>query len=136
MSESFITPVRKNVWIRVILIVTVTLICYSQALNCGYIWDDDYLVTENPFLRTSAGLKRLWFDTKSRSQYYPMVFSVFWIFYQLWELNPLGYHLANVLLHILNALLVWHILHRLNVKGAYWAGLIFAVHPVHVESVA
>jgi len=65
-----------------------------------------------------------------------MVFSTFWIEYRLWRLNPAGYHLTNVLLHIGCCLLIWRILRRFKIPGPLLAATIFAFHPVHVESVA
>jgi hypothetical protein len=62
--------------------------------------------------------------------------TTFWVEYKLWGPRPFGYHLDNVLLHVLNALLVVAVLRRLGAPGAWLAGLLFALHPVHVESVA
>jgi tetratricopeptide (TPR) repeat protein len=64
------------------------------------------------------------------------VFTTFWIEQHLWGLAPAGYHAVNVLLHFSNSLLLWAILRKLNIRYGFLAGLLFAVHPVQVESVA
>jgi len=118
------------------LILPATLAVYWPVLDAGFVWDDDDYVTENLALRDLGGLYRVWTWAGATPQYYPMVFSTFWVEYHLWGLNPLGYHLVNVLLHALNAFLLWLLLRRLGVVGALPASVIFALHPVHVESVA
>jgi len=118
------------------LIVLITLLVYIPAMRGGFIWDDDYYVTHNDTLTSIDGLRRIWFELGATPQYYPLVHTSFWIEYHLWELQPFGYHLVNVLLHIVSALMLWRILRRLGVPGAWWAAAIFAIHPVHVESVA
>ena len=111
-------------------------LAYIPAMSAGYIWDDDHYVTENVQLETPAGLKKIWLEPRSTPQFYPMVFSSFWIEFQLWQLNPVGYHIDNIALHAINALLLLTVLTSLRVRGAFFAAAIFAVHPVHVESVA
>jgi len=113
-----------------------TMVFYIPAIRGGYIWDDDSYVTNNLNLRTLDGLRRIWFEIGAVPQYYPLVHSSFWIEYHLWQLHPFGYHMVNVLLHALNAILLWLILQRLSITGAWLAAAIFALHPVHVESVA
>jgi Flp pilus assembly protein TadD len=113
-----------------------TLIAYLPAMSGGYIWDDNAYVTQNPALKTVEGLRRIWVDPAVSPQYYPLVFTSFWVEYHLWRLWPVGYHAVNVALHALNAILLWLVLRRLSVRGAWWAAAIFALHPVHVESVA
>ena len=109
---------------------------YQPAWNGGFIWDDDDYVTNNELLTAPDGLQRIWFSLDSPSQYFPLVYTTFRIEHALWGLNPSGYHWINLLLHVANALLVWRALVRLKVPGAWVAGAIFALHPVHVESVA
>jgi protein O-mannosyl-transferase len=118
------------------LIIAFTVTAYLPALNGGFVWDDDTYVTNNLLLTATDGLRRIWFSLDSPSQYFPLVYTTLRIERASWGLNPFGYHLVNVLLHGTNALLVWRLLGRLNVPGAWLAAGIFALHPVHVESVA
>lgn len=118
------------------LIVLGTLWAYLPALEAGFVWDDDWYVTNNPHLLTLGGLYKIWFEIGATVQYYPLVFTSFWIEHRLWGLSPFGYHLTNVCLHAVNSLLVWVVLRRLAVPGAWLAAALFAVHPIHVESVA
>lgn len=118
------------------MLVLLVLAIYSPAIDGGYIWDDDSYLTQNTNLVSADGLRRIWLEPSSSPQYYPLVFSSFWVERRLWGLNPRGYHLVNVLLHALNAILIWFLLRRLAVPLAWLAAAIFAFHPVHVESVA
>ena len=104
--------------------------------SAGFIWDDDAYVTENTLLTAPDGLFRIWFSAHSQSQYFPLVYTTLRIGHGLWGLNPLGYHVVNVILHIVNALLVWALLRRLAAPGAWLAAAVFALHPVQVETVA
>jgi protein O-mannosyl-transferase len=117
-------------------LLLVTVLAYLPALEAGYIWDDDDYVTDNPTLRSLSGLRDIWFVPRSIPQWYPLVHTTFWIEFRLWGLEPLGYHLTNVLLHAVVGVLLWRLLRRLELPGAWLAAAIFLVHPVHVESVA
>ena len=117
-------------------LVFCALVAYYPALRAGFIWDDDDYLTGNPTLNDLHGLQRIWLEPGAVPQYYPLVHTTFWIERHLWGLRPAGYHLTNILLHILSALLVWRLLSRLRLPGAWLAAAIFATHPVQVESVA
>lgn len=119
-----------------IAIVAGCFTAYIPAIESGFIWDDDEYVTNNPLLSAPDGLYRIWFSTDSPSQYFPLVYTTFRAEYQLWGLNPVGYHTVNVAIHCINALLLWVILRRLSIPWAWFASVIFALHPVQVESVA
>jgi len=119
-----------------LLLAVVTLIAYGPAWRAGFIWDDDAYVTDNPLLTAPDGLRRIWFSLDSPSQYFPLTYTSFYIERHIWGLNSTGYHLVNILLQSINAILLWRVLTRLAVPGAWLAAAIFALHPVQVESVA
>ncbi len=123
-------------WLLALVLVIVTFLAYAPALRCGYIWDDDFYVTQNPLLTAPDGLKRIWFSAHKYPAYFPLVNTTLRFEHMLWGLNPAGYHFVNVLLHCINALLVWIVLRRLAVPGSWLAAAIWAIHPVNVESVA
>jgi tetratricopeptide (TPR) repeat protein len=116
-------------------ILCATLAAYLPALRGGLLWDDSTHVTI-PELRSLHGLWRIWFDLGATQQYYPLLHSAFWLEHRVWGDAVLGYHLTNVILHAASACLVVTIVRRLSLPGAWLAGLIFALHPVCVESVA
>jgi hypothetical protein len=114
-----------------------TVIAYLPAFFAGFIWDDPEYVSQNPLLRSFDGLWAIWFRPEASPQYYPLVFTSFWIEYQLWGLDrPGGYHATNILLHALGGILLWRVLTRLGIPGATLAAFIWTLHPVQVESVA
>jgi tetratricopeptide (TPR) repeat protein len=136
LNREFRTAFFKSPLVAGALIFLATMLAYLPATRCGYIWDDDVYVTQNELLSAPDGLCRIWFSLDSPSQYFPLVYTTFRVERALWGLNPAGYHWVNILLHIANALLVWRLMLRLNVPGAWLAAMIFALHPVQVESVA
>src|SRR5215475_2629994 len=127
---------RRSAFIFALVLTAVTILVYRPAWNGGFLWDDDVYITNNELLTAPDGLRRIWFSLDSPSQYFPLVYTTFRIEHALWGLNTSGYHWVNLLLHIANALLVWMVLVRLRVPGAWLGGAIFALHPVQVESVA
>lgn len=120
---------------RALLLLVVVMLAFLPALSGGFVWDDDDHLTQNPYVAAPDGLRDIWSSLRA-SRYYPLTLTTFWGFRQLFGLNPLPYHLLNVVVHALNALLFWQVLRRLDVRGAWAAALLWAVHPVMVESVA
>ncbi|HTQ39056.1 MAG TPA: tetratricopeptide repeat protein [Pirellulales bacterium] len=123
------------------VIAGATFLAYFPCLNGGFILDDDALLTENKIVRAPDGLHRFWWPWKlaledQPADYWPVANSTFWLEWRLWKLDSTGYHITNVLLHILASLLLWEVLKRLCIPGAWLAALWFAIHPVNVESVA
>ncbi|HTX66616.1 MAG TPA: tetratricopeptide repeat protein [Opitutaceae bacterium] len=126
------------------LVVGATVLAYLPALGGGFIWNDSDYVTA-PALRPPAGLARIWTEPGATQQYYPLLHSFFWLQHRLWGDTPAAYHLVNLLLHagaaVLFALVLGRLLAgaagpRLPAGTAWLAALLFALHPVHVESVA
>ena len=117
------------------LIVLLTIVVYLPALRCGFIWDDDDHFTQNPAMTSANGLVRIW-SSLAVSRYYPLTLTTFWVERHLWGLRPEPYHAVNIVLQAANAVLLWTLLQRLRIPGAWFAAALWAVHPVGVESVA
>ena len=114
------------------------VVFYTPALFGGFVSDDWIFVTE-PLVRRLDGIVSIWLSPAEigrENHYWPIVYTTFWIEHKLWGFNPVGYHAVNIALHALNSVLVWRLLLRFGVPGAWLVAAVFAVHPVHVESVA
>lgn len=122
-------------WLLAIVLVVFTLLAYEPVWHAGFIWDDDVLIVENQMITGTDGLHRFWLTTEA-PDYLPLTSSLWWLEWRAWGRDATGYHVANVLLHVINAVLVWIILRRLRVPGAWLAALVFALHPVNVATVA
>jgi len=134
-SLGWLRDLWERGWLKGLLLLSAVIFVYQPVWHGKPIWDDDAHLTP-PGLRSPQGLARIWIEPGATQQYYPLVHSIFWVEYNLWGDTTLGYHLINILLHAFSALLLWKILRRLQVPGAYLAAAIFALHPVCVESVA
>jgi tetratricopeptide (TPR) repeat protein len=126
---------QARTWGTAALILVLTLACYWPAIHGGMVWDDDGHITR-PELRSLSGLAQIWFNVHATQQYYPLLHSAFWLEHGLWGDDTLGYHLVNILEHAGAAFLLVLVLRRLGIPGSALAGIVFAVHPVCVESVA
>ena len=116
-------------------LVVVTFIAYWPALSGGFVWDDDAWTTGiTALLRDVSGLCSMWCRPTALQQYYPLTGTTFWLDYNLWGFWTPPYHIENVLLHALSAVLFWQLLRRLKLPAAWLAGAIFALHPMMVES--
>ena len=127
--------VPNQTWLSAMLLVGGTFLAYLPVWHAGLIWDDRSFVIDNPLIHSADGLSRFWFSTQP-VDYYPVTSTMLWLEWRLWGANPLGYHLVNVLLHALNAALLWRLLQSLRLPASWLAAAVFAVHPVNVESVA
>ena len=128
-------PPWRHAWLPGFLLVAVTIIAYQPVWHAGFVWDDDSMLLDNPLIHQAGGWYQVWFN-RAANDFVPATMTSLWLEWRLWGANPLGYHLDNVLLHVCSALLLWRILLRLKIPGAWLAAALFAVHPVNVESVA
>lgn len=120
---------------KVLLILLAGLFIYAPVFHGGWLWDDDQEVTANVILADPGGLAKIWTGAVG-ADYFPLKSTVQWMFYRFNQTDPTGWHLLNISLHLLNALLVWKLFARLRVPGAWLGGLLFCIHPIMVESVA
>ena len=119
-------------------IALLVVVSYFPALQGGFVWDD-VIFSEEPVIHSPDGVRSIWLapaDIKNEGHYWPLVYTSFWLEHKIWGLNPAGYHAVNILLHLTNCLLLWRLFDRIAVPGAVLIAAVFAVHPLHVESVA
>lgn len=139
-------------WIVFLILFFIGMVFYFNAFTNGFIWDDEMVITPNLFIRDWAHLKEIFFTDihhfgLDKSNYYrPMQAVSYMLDYTLWQLNPMGYHISSVLIHILNAVLVYLTMFlvvssvgkRDEDRSRYIAAassLVWLVHPVHTQVV-
>ena len=113
----------------------VTALLYLRTTGFGFIWDDDANVTANALLSGPDQLARIW-TGKDIYQFYPLTFTSYWLQDRLVGLSPAACHAVNLVLHGLVVVLLFALLRRLQVPGAFWGALLFGVHPMATETVA
>jgi tetratricopeptide (TPR) repeat protein len=129
------TPWTRREWACAALLVLAVLAAYHPVWHAGFVWDDDAHLMR-PDMRSLHGLWRIWADPSATQQYYPVLYSAFWIEHRLWGDAATWYHLANIALHCAVACLFFRFLTRISVPGAFLGAALFALHPVNVETVA
>ena len=122
-------------WLLALVLVLVTFAAYTPVWHAGFIWDDDDHLTANHAVAASNGLKMIW-SSLHTSRYYPLTLTTFWFERRLWGLDPRPYHLVNIALHAANGVLIFLLLRRWRIPGAWLAAMLWLLHPVNVESVA
>ena len=125
---------ERRDWLWGFLLIALVFIAYTPVFGAGFVWDDESHLTQNPCIVGPLGLKEIW--TSTRAVYYPLVLTTFWVLHKFVGLNPLPYHILNVLMHAGSAVLLWRLLRQLGVRGAWLGAALWALHPVMVQSVA
>ena len=140
-TPSHADPQQPATLWQAVALLAITLLAYLPVASAGFVWNDDDLTAILALIQ-QQGLSAVWFSSEAFN-YWPMTWSSYWIEHQLLGNDPAtglpdptSYHVVNVLLHAAASLLLWRVLLRLEIPGAWLAAAVFAVHPVNVESVA
>ena len=128
------SPMHKNI-LGAVALLLLALVAYWPLHTAGYIWDDGGWLVHNHFAHHWRGLWNIWFNPHDSIQYYPMVFTAFNLEWHIWGGNAFGYHLLNIFMQAVDAIFLWRILQALNLRSAWMAAAIWAIHPVQVETV-
>jgi len=142
-SSKSISPARGSAawrryrdWVLGAALVATTALVYQPAWHGKPLLDDAGRFMMTPEQQSWNGLARLWIQPRTTWQYHPLVDTMYWVEAKLWGQEVFGYHLVTIALHVASALLLVKILGKLQIRGAWLASAIFALHPVLVESVA
>jgi hypothetical protein len=122
--------------LQALIIVGAGIWIYWPVLHGDWLWDDDYLISQNQIVHDPYGIWTIWLNPETQIDYFPLTVSVEWLEWQFWPGNTFPYHCTNVVLHIVSSLLVWRLLSKFGLRLAWLGGLCFAIHPIMVESVA
>ncbi len=124
-----------NPWVKAAIILLAGLFVYAPVFSGGWLMDDSLEVTGNAVVHSPAGLAKIWQGSVG-ADYLPLKTTVQWLLWQGFGNEPTPYHLVSIALHLFSALLFWRLLDGLGLRQAWLGGLLFAVHPIEVESVA
>jgi Flp pilus assembly protein TadD len=124
----------RHDWFWGLALIAAVFATYLPLWWAGFIWDDDLVVTANPVVVGNKSFWDIW--TTHDADICPLTVTMFRLEYAVWSTNPLPYHLVNVLLQGCNGVLLWRVLRRLRVPGAWLGAALWALHPVQVETVA
>src|SRR5580698_7072236 len=120
-------PASKKDWyLWAAVLGLVALVAFWPAIDgTSFLWDDDQYVTQNKALDDAAGLRDIWKIPPGTVQYYPLSFTVLWVEHQFWGDNPMGYRVVGLVLHAGAAVVLWRLLRRLRLPGAWAAAAIW-----------
>ncbi len=128
-------PARVPALLAAAALVLLGAAVLRPALGGGWLWDDRREVIENRILTGPSPLARIWL-APAGPDYFPLKSTVQALEWRAFGADPAGYHAVSLALHLAAALLAWRLLRRLGAPWAWLGGLLFALHPLAVESVA
>src|SRR3989339_445061 len=127
--------------IKLILLIAVPIIAYTNSLQNTFVYDDVFTITDNYFIRDWGNFPAFftddYFKYSGEVTYRPVVTFSYFIDYFLWHLNPVGFHLTNILLHAVNTVLVYLLVSNISrsCTASFLTSILFALHPVLTETV-
>jgi protein O-mannosyl-transferase len=132
----------KN-WLPFLLLWAVVVLAYSNIYGNNFLYDDEFLIQKNELILTWSGVWKSFFTSSTGgsggvdSFYRPMQGALYTVVYQISGFSTTGFHLLNLLLHLLNVTMIVLLAKRLGFsKWAGWmAAFLWAVHPIHTEAV-
>lgn len=123
---------RLRFGLGILAIVLLAFAVYRPVLPGSFVVDDARLTgSENPLVNGHMALPSIWFGMD-----FALATFGWWVEHSAFGSDPAGYHVVNIALHAISAILLWRLLAQLKIPGAWLAGALFAVHPVGVNSVA
>lgn len=124
-------------WRALLIVLAIAaLIPFVPVLFNGWVYQDDQNVIANTFIQAWVGLKYIWRLPHHFPQFSPLGYSLLVLEWWRFKVNPPGYHAVSIVLHLINVVLLWTLLRKLELPGSWLATLIFAVHPITISSVA
>jgi len=130
---------RKSYYL---ILIIIGLIAYFNSFYNSFVWDDEILIVGNEYIKSFKNIFKIFtvdiYHWITNSNFYRPLFYLYLMFvYHLWQLEPFGYHLTNLILHLLNAFLVFYLVNNLTSKIniAFLTTIFYLVHPVHTEAV-
>jgi tetratricopeptide (TPR) repeat protein len=134
----------KEIYISIALIIILGFAAYANSLSGEFLWDDGMLIKNNTHIRSWHGIPKIFTEDvgsgagKATNFYRPLQMLTYTVEYHLWGLNEPGYHITNIFLHIIAALLIYWLVTLLfnDRRLSALTGILFVIHPVHTEAVS
>jgi len=134
---------KKTTCLSILLIIALGFAVYSNSLSGEFIWDDEFLIEDNVHIKNPSHISKIFTQNIGAGAgdryafYRPLQIVTYMIDYSLWNLNAKGYHLTNILLHILTALSVFWLIYTIfkDALLSFLTGCFFVVHPIHTEAI-
>jgi len=139
ISESRPIQIPIPKWKHIVLIMIIGFVVYSNSLKDPFIYDDNSNIVKNVFIKDWGNLSELfssrYFSLAQEKTYRPITTLSYFIDYSLWELNVIGWHVTNIVLHLINALLVYYLLLLIlsDYNVSFITALLFCLHPIQTE---